>query len=167
MFQLLRSRQMLKTLSISSVPRLLNEHHLHGNRCFLLSGFFTPFQFFGGSCVTDKRNTRGGTIHLPPDSIRITIPGWRFNLYHDYWLYCDLRFNITIIVMFHFNHLNPIMVPQGSIRVSFMFYVIVGKAFAENSRSTSLQRAATRCKLCQAAIFCKGFSHSNINHKRH
>ena len=36
------------------------------------------------------------------------------------------------------------MVPQGSILVSFMFYVIVGKAFAENSRSTSLQRVAMR-----------------------
>jgi len=31
-----------------------------------------------------------------------------------------------------------------------MFYVIVGKAFAENSRSTSLQRVAV-------AIFCKAF----------
>ena len=46
--------------------------------------------------------TRGRTIHLPPDSIRITILVLRFNLYHDYWLYCDLRFNITIIAMFHF-----------------------------------------------------------------
>ena len=37
-------------------------------------------------------------------------------------------------------------VPQGSIPVSFMLYVIVGKAFAESIRST-------------AAVFCKGLSH--------
>ena len=40
--------------------------------------------------------------------------------------------------------LLPHMVPQGSIPVSFTFYFIVGKDFAENSRSTSLQRVAMR-----------------------
>ena len=42
------------------------------------------------------------------------------------------------------NHLNPIWlrgVPQGSV---FIFYAIVGKAFAENSRSTNLQRVAVQ-----------------------
>ena len=43
-----------------------------------------------------------------------------------------------------FQRLTPHMVPQGSILVSFTFYVIVVKAFAENSRSTSLQRVALR-----------------------
>ena len=34
-------------------------------------------------------------------------------------------------------------VPRGSVLASFLcHYVIVGKAFAENSRSTSLQRVA-------------------------
>ena len=59
--------------------------------------------------------------------------------------------------------INPIWlrgVPQGSILVSFMFYVIAGKAFAENSPSTSLQylkgrgpwpnQAPTWLRLCKA-----------------
>ena len=37
-----------------------------------------------------------------------------------------------------------LLVPWGSKLVAFMFYVIVGKAFAENSSSTSLQRVALR-----------------------
>ena len=45
-----------------------------------------------------------------------------------------MRFNITIITMLP---LKPHMV-----LVSFMFDVIVGKGFAENSRSTNLQRVA-------------------------
>ena len=52
-----------------------------------------------------------------------------------------------IISKIYFNYLNPIWlsgVPQGSVLVSFLSYVIVGKAIAENSRSTSLQRVAMR-----------------------
>ena len=42
-------------------------------------------------------NSLSLTIHLTPNSIQIRILVWRFDLYHDYWLYCDLQFNITII----------------------------------------------------------------------
>ena len=47
---------------------------------------------------------------------------------------------------YFFNHTNP----------STLF---VGKAFEENSNSTSLQRAA--------AIFCKSLPYNNIKHKIH
>ena len=56
--------------------------------------------------------------------------------------------------------INPIWlsgVPQGSI-VYFLSYIIVGKAFfAENSRLTSLQRVATRCKLVERLFSAKAF----------
>ena len=81
-------------------------------------------QFNPCRCTSDSYRLAGPSVtteeeyrlYAQPDSIRITILVLRFNLYHDCWLYCDLWFN----------------------------NFIVGKDFAENSRSTSLQRVAMR-----------------------
>ena len=54
-----------------------------------------------------------------PISIQIMILVWLFDLYHDYWLYRDFRFNVTIIVIspqkFSFSR-NKTFVPCSAIK---------------------------------------------------
>ena len=79
--------------------------------------FQVPFRFIlqidVDGLMPDKTNTKIiFTVCFPIifTNLPIWFESWSYcdNLYHDYWLYCDLRFNITIIAMFNFNHLNPI-----------------------------------------------------------
>ena len=84
-----------------------------------------------------------GQIHIPHNSTgtlfwKYFVPGIRFVLFKNIQ---------NFFFHFFFNHLNPMWVtgvPQGLILVCLLFSVIVGKAFAENSRSTSSQRDATQ-----------------------
>ena len=70
---------------------------------------------------------------------------WWTKLLHSYGLVSSVQWFCLEIHMTKMDilttktHMVEWGTHQGFILVSFMFYVIVGKAFAENSRSTSLQ----------------------------
>jgi len=93
---------------------------------------WVPFNF---------ESIRYDTRYLGIDTIPVLVPFSILFIYHCYYY---LPFSVG-----YFTHHNSLLttiwlrgVPQGSKLVSFMFYVIVGKAFAENSRSTRLQQIA-------------------------
>ena len=82
------------------------------------------------------------TNGMPKGHSGLNAPANRTTFCSVYCFFCYIDTSVFCWVHI-FNHLTLMVEKSPSILVYFMFFII-GKAFAENSRSTSLQRVAAR-----------------------